>query len=355
MSEEQKRSVAIIGAGALGSYFGIRLAAAGHPVRFLLRSDYEAVREQGLKLTLAEGEVVEVEEPEIFRSPGEIGPVDWVLVALKTTRNDLFKELLPPVVGPETLLITVQNGLGNAEALAEQFPENPVIGALCQIGVNREAPGRIRSFVPRDGFVQLGRGPRASEDQLEAVFGAFQSAGIHSKTTPSLGEALWRKLMWNVPFNGLTVAIGGLGTDAVVGDPALREVARALMEEIRTAGVALGYSIEESYTEKLLGFTDQLGPYMASSVLDWKSGRRIEVDAIWRKPLEAGQAAGVPMPHLETLTSILGGLRTRGLRTKDKGQRTKDKGRRTRGPRSIGQGRMMKDQGLWASRRDDTG
>ena len=114
--------------------------------------------------------------------------------------------------------------------------------------------------------------------------------------------------MWNVPFNGLTVAIGGKGTDAVCGDPALRAVAIALMEEIRTAANALGHPIELDYTDKLMGFTDKLGPYKASSVLDWLAGRRIEVDAIFRKPLEAGRQAGVPMPHLETLTAILGNL-----------------------------------------------
>lgn len=289
----------------MGSYFGIRLAAAGNDVQFLLRSDYEAVRQNGMELFLEDGRHVKLPRPRIIDSVDRMGEVDYVIIGLKTTRNHLLKDLLPPVVGPGTVLITVQNGLGNAEILQQLFPDNPVMGALCQIGVNREAPGRIRSFVRNDGFVQLGGLPTASSRLLEQVRDQFNSAGIATHITPSLGEALWRKLMWNVPFNGLTVAIGGKGTDAVCGDPHLRARARALMEEIRRAGNALGYPIEPDYTDKLLFFTDQLGAYMASSVLDWLAGRQVEVDAIFRKPLQQGQAAGVDMPELERLVEEL--------------------------------------------------
>jgi 2-dehydropantoate 2-reductase len=307
MLGEEKPRIAIIGAGALGSYFGIRLADTGNPVNFLLRSDYNAVSQQGMRLCLENGDEITIERPHVADHPDSIGPVDIAIIGLKATRNYLYKELLPPVVGPGTILITIQNGLGNAEALQELFPQNPVMGALCQIGVNREGPGRIRSFVKGDGFVQLGGELPATPDQLEQVNALLMAAGIKTRITPSLGEALWRKLMWNVPFNGLTVEIGGKGTDAVCTDPALRARARALMEEIRLSGNALGYPIEAEYTDKLLEFTDRLGAYMASSVLDWRAGRRIEVDAIFRKPLEAGTAAGVPMPELRNLVAVLNG------------------------------------------------
>jgi 2-dehydropantoate 2-reductase len=305
MEARERARIGIIGAGALGSYFGIRLALAGNPVSFLLRSDYDAVSQSGFSLTMADGREMQLESPNLCRTVADMGQQDWVIIGLKTTRNYLFEELLPPVVGPQTLLITIQNGLGNVEALEALFPGNPVIGALCQIGVNREGPGRIRNFIPSDGFVQIGGGRWATDAQLDCVQATFESAGIHTKRTASLGEALWRKLMWNVPFNGLTVIIGGKGTDAVCSDPQLRSRARALMEEIRTAATALGYAIEPEYTDKLLAFTDQFGDYKSSSVLDWRAGRRLEVDAIFRKPLEAGQAAAVAMPELEILVEEL--------------------------------------------------
>jgi len=301
-----QRHIGIIGSGALGSYFGIRLALAGNPVKFLLRTDYEPVRAGGMQVSLADGSRHLLEHPDIYTSVQAIGKLDWVLIGLKTTRNYLFSELLPPVVGKGTVLITLQNGIGNVEELEGLFPNNPILGALCQIGVNREGPGQIRSFVKGDGFVQLGTHPGGPGEQwLEPVRNVFELAGITTRIIPSLGEALWRKLMWNVPFNGLTVVIGGKGTDAVCKDPELRARARALIEEIRTAGNALGYPIEPEYTDKLLHFTDQLGAYMSSSVLDWHAGHQIEVDAIFSKPLEAGQAAGVEMPELARLVEEL--------------------------------------------------
>ena len=281
------------------------------PVSFLLRSDFEEVEKSGFALTLSDETRIHLKDPEIYQTAGGMGNRDWVIIGLKTTRNHLFEELLPSVVGPETLLITVQNGIGNVEALEELFPENPVIAGLCQIGVNREGPGKIRSFVPGDGFVQVGAGTHAGSVHLDAFEGALERANITTRRTASLGEALWRKLMWNVPFNGLTVAIGGRSTHIVCESTELRATARTLMEEIRTAAVALGYPIEPEYTDKLLHFTDKLGPYKASSVLDWLAGRRLEVDAIFRKPLEAGSGAGIDMPALATLTAVLGGLGTK--------------------------------------------
>ena len=308
-STEPTARTGIIGSGALGSYFGVRLACADRRVAFLLRSDFEAVSEGGFVLELSDGTKQRLENPEIYRGTAEMGRLDWVIIALKTTHNHLLPEMLRPLVGPGTRMVTLQNGLGNVAFLEEHFPETPVLGGLCQIGVNREAPGRIRSFVPGDGFVQLGAGRMATTPDLDGFHEMLEAAGIRVKRAPSLGEALWRKLMWNVPFNGLTVALGGVGTHRVCENEELREVARCLMEEIRTAANALGYPIEAGYTDKLLGFTDRLGDYKASSVLDWKAGRPLEVDAIFRKPLQAGQAAGVPMPHLATLCAILAGLR----------------------------------------------
>lgn len=297
--------IGIIGCGALGSYIGIRLAHAGHSVSFLLRSDYEAVKERGMELFLSDGTRMVLREPSIYRRVEQMGKLDWVIIALKTTRNHLFSRLLPPLVGPDTLLICLQNGLGNVEALEDLFPGHPVLGGLCHIGVNREGPGKVRNFAFKDGLVELAPGKEAGGEDLAACAEVFTSAGIHTRRTASLGEAIWRKLMWNVPFNGLTVAIGGKGTDVVCQNPSLRKVARSLMEEIRLAANQLGYGIEADFTDKLLNSTDKIGAYMASSVLDWLSGRHIEVEALFKNPLIAGTEAGVPMPHLETLTAIL--------------------------------------------------
>jgi 2-dehydropantoate 2-reductase len=306
MAEAGKWRIGIIGSGALGLYFGIRLVAAGHEVTFLVRSDHAAIADGGLCLQLADGQEVRVERPRIVTQASEMGEQDWVVVALKTTQNAALASLLPPVVGRRTRLLTLQNGIGNVEQLEAICGGVPILAGLCQIGVNREGPGKVRNFVPDNGFVQIGQVfESGAEDMREALAAVLEAAGIRSRVTPSLGEALWRKLMWNVPFNGLTVEAGGTGTDVICADPSWRARARALMEEIRLASEALGFPIESSYTDRLLEFTDKIGAYRPSSVLDWLACRPLEIEAIYAKPLRAGTAAGVKMPELERLTRVL--------------------------------------------------
>jgi|TARA_B110000438_G_scaffold299474_1_gene349699 2-dehydropantoate 2-reductase len=301
-------TIAIVGTGALGGYVGAHLAKDNNSVRFLVRRDYDALKQHGFHVRLVDAEDFTVPAPKIFQSPSEIGHVDLVIVALKTTQNESLAQLLPPLVGEHTQLLTIQNGLGNVERLSALFPQNKVLGGLCQIGVDREAPGRLVSYVPGGGSIQVGAGAHATMDDVDAIATMLKDSGLKTRSLESLGEALWRKLMWNVPFNGLTVATGGHTTDHIVGTPALRELSTALMNELVTAANALGFPIESSFTEKQIGFTDKLGAYPPSSLVDWRAKRPIEVEAIWGEPLRQGASVGVEMPHLQTLHAILEGL-----------------------------------------------
>lgn len=301
-------TIAIVGTGALGGFVGAHLAKAGNDVRFLVRSDYAALKKDGFRIQLADAPDFRIPHPQVYRSTLEIGPVDLVIIALKTTQNNHLEDLLPALVGANTRLLTIQNGLGNIERLTGLFPKNKILGGLCQIGVEREASGRLVSYVPGGGTIQVGAGPLAAVTDVEEISEILNNGGITTRSLKSLGEALWRKLMWNVPFNGLTVAIGGQTTDRVVGEPRLRALSASLMHELCHAAAALGFPIEESYAEKLIGFTDGIGAYPPSSLVDWRGGRPLEVEAIWGEPLRQGEAAGVAMPHLKTLHAILEGL-----------------------------------------------
>ena len=297
--------IAIVGAGALGGYVGGRLAHAGNDVSLLVRSDYEALRRDGLRLEFKDEPAIHLPHPQVFRTTGEIGPVELVVVALKATHNPRLAELLPPLVGPGTVLLTLQNGLGNVEALAALHPTQPIAAGLCQIGVNRESPGRITSHVPAGGFIQIGVNPPAPVALVGELADLLEAAGIHTRRLAKLDEALWRKLMWNVPFNGLSVSEGGIATDQIVGHPRRRQTAIALMEEIRLAAGAVGAPIEPDYTPKLMAFTEKIGAYRPSSLVDWEAGRPLEIEAIWSRPLEVGEAHGIAMPELRRLRDAL--------------------------------------------------
>ena len=151
--------VAVVGCGAVGSFYGAKLARAGHEVHFLLRSDYDVVRRQGVLVRSPEGDFHV--QPHCARIPQEIGPVELVLIGLKTTANDEFARLLPPLVGPASAVLTLQNGLGNEEALARLFPATQVMGGLCFVCLNRIAPGVIQHI--GYGQVVLGEFQRRPE------------------------------------------------------------------------------------------------------------------------------------------------------------------------------------------------
>lgn len=301
--------LAVVGSGALGGYVGARLAHAGADVHFLVRNDFEALREKGWQVESSGEQGFVVNPAQTYRDPAEIGPVDVVLIALKTTQNTALAQLIAPLISPQgTLLLTLQNGMGATDQLEHLFPDQPVAAGLCYIAVNRIAPGHVINQAPRGGLMRLaGTSPEAAEpvDRMCALIG---TSGIQCEVLGSLEEALWRKLMWNVPFNGLPVAMGGCGSEVIVEQETHLEIARALMEELRSAANARGGSIEPEFGEQLIDYTRRLGHYRASTVVDFLAGRSLEVEAIWGEPLRRGRSAGVAMPHLATLHSILRGI-----------------------------------------------
>ncbi|MFO1447514.1 MAG: 2-dehydropantoate 2-reductase [Opitutaceae bacterium] len=294
--------IAILGAGAIGLYYGARLALTGQDVHFLLRSEVDAVRARGI--TLHTKDRTETLFPvSVSRSAREIGPVDLVFVTLKATANDHLAELLPPLLGPQTLVVTLQNGLGNEEVLARWVDRGRILGGLCFIACMRVAPGEVNCL--HVGSITLGEYGRPPSDRTRRVAGLLENAGVPCRCVDSLAEARWRKLVWNVPFNGLSVAAGGITTDVICADPHLAGEVRALMEEVRAAAHALGFDVPAAFAQKQFDVTPPMGAYQPSSLVDFKAGRPLEVDAIWGEPLRRAQAAGVSTPRLALLHALL--------------------------------------------------
>lgn len=302
--------IAIVGSGAIGSYYGCRLANAGADVRFLLRSDLEAVRaSRRMRVQLPQSEIV-VAAPQIYGTPEEIGPCDLVIIALKTTANGVFEKLIRPLLKEGTMLLTLQNGLGSDEQLAELFGAERVLGGLCFICVNRTAPGEILCIEP--GAVAFGEFGRPISERLRAVVALFERAGVKCSASDNLAELRWKKLVWNVPFNGLAIAAGGITTDKILASPELEDQVRALMAEVIEAAAKFGYVIPHAFIEKQISSTRPMGPYRPSSLIDYLDGREVEVESIWGEPLRRAKKAGAAVPRLEMLYALLKRLTTRG-------------------------------------------
>ena len=298
------QSVAIVGSGAIGLYYGGRLAAAGEDVRFLLRSDFDDVKRDGIRCESIHGDF-SLPEVKGFRTPEEIGPVDLVIVCWKATSNGHLRAILPPLLHADTQLLTLQNGLGNCEEIAAIVGTERVLGGLCYICLNRLAPG----FVSHTGGGKTSIGTLLADERGRSteVVRRFLEAGIRAELDEPLEEAQWKKLVWNVPFNGLSIAEGGVTTDLLVGSPEIEVEIRALMSEIITAARARGLQLGDELIDYNVNRTRPMGPYRPSSMIDFVEGREVEIGPIWEEPLRRGKAAGVAMPHLERLLGRIRG------------------------------------------------
>ena len=302
MTDPGMGKIAVVGSGAVGCYYGGMLARAGRDVRFLMRADLETVRAHGLTI-ITRGETLRLPDVRAFATAREIGPCDLVIVALKTTANAALEELLPPLLGPETAVLTLQNGLGNEEFISQRWGAERTMGALCFVCLNRTAPGVIEHY--DHGTLSIGEFRRAPAARTHAIAEAFRVAGIEAKAVENLVTERWRKLLWNIPFNGLAIAAAGATVADVLADDDLRLLARLLMDEALDAARRLGHEIPDAFADFLIERSYSMGAYKPSSLLDWQAGRPVEVEAIWGEPWRQGVAAGAGMARLEILYRLL--------------------------------------------------
>jgi 2-dehydropantoate 2-reductase len=327
--------IAVVGPGAVGSYYGAKLWRDGHEVHFLMNSGYEIVRRRSIRINSPEGNFTAT--PKLARTPEEIGNCDLVVIALKTTANYLFPKVLPPLVGTNTAVLTLQNGLGNEEQLAQLFAPEQIMGGLCFVCLNRTEPGVIEHIA--HGKIVMGEFAGWPEPRTHDIASAFQHAGIPVGVADNLACAHWEKLVWNIPFNGLGVAscaglevmntaeppIAGverrgacLTTDLLLADQGWFEWVRGLMMEVIAAGRAKGLGLEDSLAEEQIAKTRVLmGPYKPSTLLDFELGRPLELETLFLEPLRQARAAAVDAPKLARLCAVLKGLEQSALAQKE--------------------------------------
>ncbi len=293
------RSYAILGTGALGGYYGARLARAGCDVHFLVHSDYDHVRQHGLRVESPDGDF-SIPKPNIYRDARDLPPCDVVCVCLKTTQNHLLPELLPPT----GLVLVMQNGLGIEEQIAKITGPDRVAACLCFLCSNKIGPGHIRHL--DYGHVVLA----GHQPLLHEIAGDFQRAGIPASVTPDIRLARWQKLVWNIPYNGLSVILDA-NTDELMAHPATRQLIEDIMREVVADARACGVALDEEIIGKMLANTEKMIPYRTSMKIDFDLGRPMEVEAIFANPLRAARAAGADSPRLEMLYRQLQFLDTR--------------------------------------------
>lgn len=294
--------IAIVGSGAIGRYYGAKLAHAGSDVHFLMRGDLIDVRRDGV-FVRGEGENFRITKVNCYNSTKEIGPCDLVIVALKATSNGDLVDLVPPVLHERTMVLTLQNGLGNDEFLAEHFGAQRVLGGLCFIAVDRHSKTEVERHAY--GHVIVGEFGRAAQPRTHEVGTEFTRAKVQCTVTDDIALERWRKLIWNIPFNGLSIVAGRIDTAAIVRDKNLRQLTLALMEEVIAAANQCGHPLPRDAWQEHMKRSETMAGYKPSTLQDWEAGKPLEIEAIWGEPLRRGLAADARMPRTEMIYELL--------------------------------------------------
>lgn len=299
----------IVGTGAVGGYYGGLLQRTGFDVHFLMRGDCDHVRKNGLVIESPNGNF-DLPLVRAYDDPRDMPRCDVVVVALKTTANHALADILPHLVKDKGIVLTLQNGLGSEEEISEIVGADKVVGGLCFLCSNKVAPGHIHHL--DYGLITIGEyrrdgQPGGTTPRLEKLAVHLKSAGISVGMVEDLALARWRKLVWNIPFNGLSVVRNEL-TNQLVKNPGTRALCERLMHEVAAAAKACARPIEPAFLEKMMADTEKMKPYAPSMKLDFDRGSQMEVESIYGHPVRAAKMAGVAMPETEKLYQQLRAL-----------------------------------------------
>lgn len=344
-SDDSHPTVAIVGTGAVGGYYGARLWEAGlHNVKFHMRGEnYRKSIEKGFTVTSVHGDIfIPPESLQAYERTEDIGPVDWVIIALKSTSLNDIPNLLSPLLKKETRCIAIMNGLieddlihamkveaGEAEygAYNEFLDENDdsiqfctaVYGGMALICSNRLENGHVdHSYAGLliGGVASFNPDKTTIAENKVAFEALWKGTRVETDFETSLLRGRWKKNVWNLPFNGISVAMGGITVDKIVTDPGLRWLAEVVMDETIAAANAdlfrhhedTKYYLGDAEKKQMMDLSDGMGPYRTSTMIDLTEKRSMEVKYLFRKPIERANILNVPVPHLETLVAQIEAL-----------------------------------------------
>ena len=300
-TSKQIMKYAIIGTGAIGGFYGARLDKAGFEVHFLLHTDYQYVVDHGLTIDSCDGNFT-LPSPKVYDSTTKMPQCDVVIVALKTTQNHLLPSLLPPLLKPDTIILLIQNGIGVEADVQQLFPSQPIAAGMAFICSAKAGPGHINHQFY--GNINIGNYSCHNPQRYGQMLADFRAAGIGAADVEYL-EARWKKAVWNMPFNGMTVALNTT-TNRLLSCESTHRLIYDQMLEVIGAAQALGVkNLDTRFADKMIANTIKMPPYSPSMKLDFDFHRPMEINYLYTRPIAEARAAGFAMPKLEMLEAEL--------------------------------------------------
>src|SRR5512138_2187863 len=296
-------SILIIGAGAVGAFFGSALARQGARVCVVCRSDHAAVEAHGYDIRsplLGNHRFV---PHQVLRSASEAREAyDYVVLATKVLETTDRVALLRSAVSTDSSIVLLQNGVAIEPEVAAAFPGNELISAIAFIAVTRTAPGEVHH--QSEGSLVIGRYPQGESPRAEQLASMFKANAILCKVTPDIYTARWQKALWNAAFNPISIMGGVLDTSAILRAPEGQDFIRATMHEISATAAAAGHPLDGALIDKLIQGTLAMPPYKTSMAIDFEHGRPMEIEAILGNVVRTARQFGVPVARLETIYAV---------------------------------------------------
>ncbi|MCZ6906506.1 MAG: 2-dehydropantoate 2-reductase [Deltaproteobacteria bacterium] len=296
--------VAVMGAGAVGGYFGARLAASGQEVAFVARGRHlEAMKGHGLRVKSIQGDLHN--RSQFTSDPEEVGPVDLIVFCVKSHDTEEASRRMAPLVGEKTSILSLQNGVDNPDKIAAHWGKERVLAGAAYIGAQITAPGTIEHRAA--GRITLGELDGGITQETKALCDLFNKAQVPCTVSPEIRKVLWGKLVWNAPFCALA-SVAGATVEDIVESESLTNLAVGCMEEVmeaaRTQGIDLGHSI----VSETLNLSHSLGDFKPSMLQDLEAGKPLEYEALNGIVVKTLRKAGKEAPFNQTFHALLQSL-----------------------------------------------
>ena len=296
--------VLIVGAGAIGGFYGALLARQDAEVSVVCRSDYTQVKQHGIEINSHSLGNWIFKPSQILRNASEFqGTADYVFLCTKIIPGLDRVNLIRDAISPETAIVFIQNGIEIEQELLDAFPDNEVISGLAFICSNRVRPGKIVHLAY--GRLALGNASERIEKQKKTLHlcNLFNHSGIECIAADNILTARWQKCVWNAPFSPLSVLSGGLLTSDILHSQ--EAFVRSIMQEVCSIAAATGHPLPDNIIDINIKSTYDMPPYKTSMLLDFEQGHPMETEAILGNTIRAGRRSGTVCPHLETVYALI--------------------------------------------------
>lgn len=300
----QKPSVLIVGAGAVGGFYGAILHRAGAAVSVVSRSDFDVVSRDGIRVDSTLGDL-SYRPVAVYRSADDCAqPPDYLVLTAKVVDGLDRAALIRGAVGPQTIIVLIENGVDIEAEIAKAFPANPLISAVAFIAVTRIAPAHLNHQAY--GYLVLGDYPSGASEGTQAFAALLDKGGLEgNKVRDNVVRERWRKSLWNTAFNPTSVLAGGADTAVLLDTPGGEALIRSLMEEVCRVAEAEGQPLDQDKIEGILAQTRKMPPYKNSMAEDYLHGRPMEVEAILGNVVRLADKHGLAVPHLQSVYTLI--------------------------------------------------